>query len=456
MLYSKLFTKTSKDIPSDENCKNAKLLIQAGFVDKTMAGVYAFLPLGLKVLNKIENIVRNNLNQIGGQEILMPSLSPKDNWTITKRWKEIPEYFCLPSQSGTEYRLNPTHEEVVSPLISKLVSTYKDLPKYEPKTSTYPLSVYQIQTKFRDELRSKSGLLRGREFRMKDMYDFHPTKESQEEYFELITKTYHKIFQEIGLKSYAVDASGGDFSDKFSREFQAVCPAGEDVIMYSKSTGFACNQEVFEESKAKWIKSGKDWVEDIETATAAEIGNIFDLGQKWVKAFEINYTDQHNQKQYPYMGCHGIGTSRCMAVVAEIYNDEKGLKWPESITPFEYHLITNLNSNETEEVNSQILDIASRIYKGLIVVEKHQEQFELRDLTSYLDPSLNIDISKYIKNNENVFWDDRAEVSLGYKLKDADLMGMPYQLVVSKRSLEQGGIELITRATGHSQILKIA
>ena len=223
MYFTKLFTKTTKDIPSDETSKNGQLLIRAGYVSKTMAGVYSYLPLGLRLLNNIENIVRKNLNEIGGQEILMSSLSPKESWEKTKRWTEIPEYFILPSQSKAEYRLNPTHEEVVSPIMAQLINSYKDLPEYSPTTSTMPLAVYQIQNKFRDELRTKAGLMRGREFRMKDMYDFHQTKKSQDEYFELITQTYHKIYAEMGLKSYSVNASGGVFSEKFSREFQVLC-----------------------------------------------------------------------------------------------------------------------------------------------------------------------------------------------------------------------------------------
>jgi prolyl-tRNA synthetase len=427
MLYSKLFTKTTKDIPADETSKNAQLLIRAGFIHKTMAGVYAYLPLGLRVLNNIENIVRNNLNQIGGQEILMNSIHPKSNWETTGRWDKVDVLFKLSSQTNTEYALAPTHEEQVSPLIKQFISSYKDLPEFDLEKGVMPLAVYQIQTKYRDELRAKSGLLRGREFRMKDMYDFHKTKELQEQYFELVTKTYISIYDQIGLKAYIVDASGGDFSDKFSREFQVICDAGEDVIKYSESTNFACNVEVFEDVQ----KSGKEIPNDIKEAKSAEVGNIFDLGQKFIKAFDIGFTDQNNTKEMPWMGCHGIGTSRCMAVVAEIYSDEKGLKWPESVAPFKYQMITNISPKDEPKINEQILSLAQSIYDG----ESEAEVL-------------------FEANSETVLWDDRSGAGFGEKMKDADLIGCPWQIVISKRSLEAGGIEIKNRESGVSYILE--
>lgn len=428
MLYSKLFTKTTKEVSSDETSKNAQLLIQAGYIHKTMAGVYAFLPLGLRVLNNIENIVRENLNQIGGQEILMNGIQPKANWDKTGRWNTVDVLFKLSSQTNTEYALAPTHEEQISPLIKQYISSYKDLPDFDEENGVMPLAVYQIQTKYRDELRAKSGLLRGREFRMKDMYDFHKTKESQEAYFEYITQTYITIYNQMGLKVYIVDASGGNFSDKLSREFQVICDAGEDLIKYSETTNFACNIEVFEDIKA----SGKEIPVDIQEAKSAEVGNIFDLGQKWVKAFDTSYTDKNNKKELPWMGCHGIGTSRCMAVIAEIYSDENGLKWPESVAPFKYQMITNVNHKDDQKINSQIVKIAQSIYQG---------ESEAEDL--------------FEANPETVLWDDRESVGFGEKLKDADLIGCPLQIIVSKRSLEQGGVELKNRYTGDSNIIQI-
>jgi len=576
MKLSKNFSKTKRENSSEENSKNGQLLVKAGYVSKTMAGVYNYLPLGLRLLNNIENIVRKNLNSIGGQEMLMSSLSPKENWEKTNRWTEIPEYFVLPSQSKTEYRLNPTHEEVVSPIMAELINSYKDLPEYSMKGSNMPLSVYQIQTKFRDELRTKAGLMRGREFRMKDMYDFHPTKQSQDEYFELITQTYHNIYAEMGLKSYSVNASGGVFSEKFSREFQVLCEAGEDWVFLDEKLGLAFNQEVApclapvfnysneieaerqdhyldgvigvealykelnipvtkttktlfyqdnqhnlivavvrgdrtvsEEKLQKlygkslslasaetvmkhtgseigyaglvnlpkdctlYIDNSVEKLKNFETGTnktgyhsvnicfgrdvalpsqfydikeaiegdvnpesgnvytvakGAEVGNIFDLGQKWVKAFEISYLDRNGKKQYPFMGCHGIGTSRCLGVIAEIYSDEKGLKLPESVAPFKIHLITNFKENDDEALKSKIRNLANQIYSGQL------QEIELE--------GQKISIQK-----DQVLWDDRMGVSIGEKFKDADLIGCPYQVVITSRSIEStpNGIEVKKR-----------
>lgn len=596
MLYSKLFTKTSRDYPSDEVSRNAQLLIRAGFIHKTMAGVYSFLPLGLKVLRNIENIVRDEMNKIGGQEILMSSLSPKESWKITNRW-EIPEYFKLPSQTNDDYRLNPTHEELISPIVASFVNSYKDLSDYSLENNTFPLSVYQIQTKFRDEIRAKAGIMRGREFRMKDMYDFHQTKESQDNFFERVTETYFKIFKQIGLNAYKVNASGGAFSEKFSREFQVECQAGEDwlyidqsvsevynqevapclanVIDYTneiekskedvylesiigvnnllkslnieitrstktlfyidtneqfivavvrsdrnvsdeklqkihgKSLAFASEEFIFDKTGAKIGYAGiinlpKDaivyyddslkYLKNFETGTnktyyhsinvcfgrdleypaklydikeavegdvnpntgnkyivkkGSEVGNIFDLGQKWVKAFNIKYADKNNVTQYPYMGCHGIGTSRCMGVIAEIYSDEKGLKWPKSVSPFEIHLITNLDKND-EIINQRILDLAQKFHTGRLRLLDNQT---IANYDNQADKD-KLSLSEWSRHIE-VFWDDRLKNNLGEKLKDADLIGIPTQIIISKRSLENGGVEVIDRAGGETQIIKI-
>jgi prolyl-tRNA synthetase len=427
MLYSKLFTKTTKDIPSDETSKNAQLLIRAGFIHKTMAGVYSYLPLGLRVLNNIENIVRKYIVSIGGQEITMNSLHSKSWWDQTGRWDSVDVLFKVPSQTKTEYALAPTHEEQISPIMKQYISSYKDLPVFDLDNGVYPLAVYQVQTKFRDELRAKAGLMRGREFRMKDLYDFHRTKEAQDAYFQLMTYTYLNIYEEMGLKAYAVDASGGDFSDKFSREFQVVCEAGEDVIKYSESTGYACNTEVYDEVRL----TKDDLPNDLKEAKSAEVGNIFDLGQKWVKAFDITYTDEQNQKQYPWMGCHGIGTSRCMGVIAEIYSDEKGLKWPENVAPFTFQMITNINQKDGEEMNARILKLAKQIYDG---------ECEAEEL--------------FNANPETVLWDERT-ASFGEKMSDAELIGCPWHIIITKRSLEQGGVELKNRANGESRVIEM-
>lgn len=421
MRLSKSFFKTTKTLPAEETSLNAQLLIKAGFVHKTMAGVYAYLPLGLRVLEKIETTVRTRLNRIGAQEVLLNSLHPKQWWAQTGRWDEVDVLFKLKSQTEQEYGLAPTHEEQISPLMSQFITSYKDLPEYNPDTGQFPLAVYQIQTKFRDELRSKAGLMRGREFRMKDLYDFHRTKESQAAYFETMTKTYLQIFEEMGLEAYAVDASGGDFSDKFSREFQVVCAAGEDAIKFSPTTGFASNEEVYAEAVAKL----ETVPADIQTAKSAEVGNIFDLGDKWTKAFGITYQGEDNQPHHPTMGCHGIGTSRCLGVIAENYNDEAGLKWPVNVAPYRYHLVTHTSSKNQAEA-AQILELAARIYAGEVSLNGH-------DLPT-----------------GEILWDDREGVGMGQKLKDADLIGCPYQLILSPRTLADAQLEWKVRGTGET------
>ena len=426
MRLSQSFTKTTKDISAEETSLNAQLLIKAGFVHKTMAGVYAYLPLGLRVLEKVEGIVRKHMNSIGGQELLLNSLHPKQWWDTTNRWDEVDVLFKLNSQTDQQYGLAPTHEEQISPLISQYITSYKDLPGYDPETEQYPLAVYQIQTKFRDELRSKAGLMRGREFRMKDLYDFHRTKESQEAYFEKMTEVYLDIYREMGLQAYAVDASGGDFSDKFSREFQVVCAAGEDVIKFSESTGFASNEEVYPEAVAKL----DEVPHDIQTAKSAEVGNIFDLGDKWTRAFNITYQGEDNQAHYPTMGCHGIGTSRCIGVIAENHNDEAGLKWPEHVAPYRYHLVTHTNPKNPEE-SEAIMDFAARLYAGEVALGEHAPQAG------------------------DILWDDRGSIGMGAKLKDADLIGCPHQLILSPRTLQDQEIEYKSRATGVSKRLRL-
>jgi prolyl-tRNA synthetase len=425
MRYSNLFSKTSNDLPAEEMSKNAQLLIKAGFVHKTMAGVYSYLPLGLRVLNKIENIVRQNMIAIGSQEIFMNSLHPKKWWQDTNRWDNVDVLFKLNSQTSTEYALACSHEEQVTPIMKQFIKSFKDLPITDVKNGIWPLSVFQIQTKFRDELRSKSGLLRGREFRMKDMYDFHQNQESLQAYYEEVKKAYLKSFSQMGLDAYIVQASGGMFTENLSHEFQVICSAGEDEIVYSPTTGFACNVEVLEE-----LKSGQKIPDDLQKGISAEVGNIFQFGDKYTKNFGVTFTDQDNKQRIPVAGAHGIGTSRCMAVIAELYNDKNGLIWPESVTPFNFYLITNLESySKDSSLNEKITKIAREVYSGSNALTRN-----------FMD---------------DVLWDDRMGVSIGKKLTDADLIGIPWQIVISKKSLENGGIELINRKTKESKIVFI-
>ena len=781
MKLSQNFTRTSREAPADEISKNAQLLIRAGYIHKAMPGVYAYLPLGLRMLNKIENIVRNNMNSIGGQEILMNSLHPKEWWLKANRWDNVDILFKVQSQTNNEYAIACSHEEQVVPIAMSYFKSYKDLPNYSKllfsyteddtieyiereavhliihnlKTnkylltdfgdnlqpyfhpigggmdkgetifqtakremleetgfefdkldnwqyvgrvqnqykgvranqkgnnynlmshvivvstdqikdsfsdvdndsfvsrwfdyeeiegkvlpgfqkiikdhksgnlhSTFPLCVYQIQTKFRDEIRAKSGLLRGREFRMKDMYDFHTNKESQDNYYELVKATYYKIYTELGLKSYATTASGGIFTTNISHEFQVECSAGEDWIYQDSVSGEVFNEEMapcqaqlvdytseiaqvmedhflpgiigvdaltnhfgiektrttktifFEDPKGQMIvacvrgdrdvnesklmnitglmltlatektvlentgcgigyagiinlpsdvevfyDSSLEGLKNFETGTnrqgyhttnvcfgrdlpypsqfvdisnvqttdtnpltggsynklkTAEVGNIFKLDDKYTKAFGATYMDENGKPAIPLMNCHGIGTSRCMAIIAELYSDEKGLALPSQVAPFEIHLITHINPKDETEINNQILDIANRIYSGelQLISQVTQNNPHVQGVATQetgvhftLLDTLNIDqLLSFAKENssfnlndlsgkEQILWDDRmGKISIGEKLKDADLIGCPVQIIISKKSLENGGLEVIVRSTGDKFMVRI-
>jgi len=379
MRQSQLFVRTSKTSPKDEETVNAKLLTRAGYVEKLMAGVYNYLPLGLRVLRKIEQIVREEMNAIGGQEILMAMLHPKEIWEKTGQWKKLDVLFELESRTGKEYALGQSEEEVVSPLVMKRVSTYQDL----------PLAAYQIHWKFRDELRSKSGLLRGREFFMKDMYSFHEDQKDFERFYEIVKQAYLKVFQRAGLVAKVTEASGGAFSEKISYEFMVLTDAGEDDILYCDTCEFCVNVEIAKQKeKDKCPKCGKG---KLARATASEVGNVFDLGQKYGKDFDLKFVGRDGSREYPVMGCYGIGISRLMGVIVERFNDEKGILWPESVAPFQIHLI-DLKGASAEPVYDELT-----------------------------------------KQGIEVFYDDR-DASAGEKFADADLLGIPWRAVVSPKT----------------------
>ena len=408
MLQSKLFSKTSKEAPKEEPSLNARFLEQAGYIQKVLAGVYTFLPLGTKVLHKIENIVREEINKIS-QEIFMPALQPKENWIQTQRWHSVDVLFKLKSEHGFEYALGATHEEIVAPAAKKIISSYRDL----------PLAVYQIQTKFRDELRAKSGLMRGREFRMKDLYSFHADENDLEKYYELVQKVYFKVFKRFGLKALLTEASGGAFS-KYSHEFQVEVPSGEDQIFVCKNCGLAKNKEVYSGAQEVCSSCGKsDWRE----TNASEVGNIFKLKTKFTEPFEVAYLDKDGQKKPVIMGCYGIGTSRLMGVIAEMYNDQNGLIWPEEVAPFKVHLIA-LQSKDSK-VQKAINTAANKLYKDLQ------------------------------KAGVEVLFDDRNE-SAGVKFKDSDLIGIPYRLVISEKTLAKKSVELKQRNSQKQKLVPIS
>ncbi len=379
MLYSKLFGKTIKEAPRDEISVNAKLLIRAGFIRKELAGVYNFLPLGLRVLEKIAGVVREEMNNAGGQELLLSTLQNKDNWEKTGRWESFDALFKLASRFEKEYALGPTHEEVLVPLMPEFINSYRDLPIY----------VYQIQNKFRDEARAKAGLLRGREFLMKDLYSFHTDEKDLMDYYEKMKKVYMKTFKRLGLLAIETKASGGTFSD-FSHEYQVICESGEDEIIYCPGGDFSENVEITKVSEGKQCDLGHGHLKRVKTI---EVGNIFPLRDKFSKAFNLTYKDGKGKDKYVEMGCYGIGISRVMGAIAEVCHDDKGIVWPRAVSPFDCHLL----------VLGAAKDKGDTIYKNLI------------------------------EAGIDVLCDDREDISAGEKFADADLIGIPIRLVVSEK-----------------------
>ncbi len=394
MLQSKLFPQTQKEAPKDEVSANAKLLTRAGFIDKLMAGVYTYLPLGFRVLKKIENIIREEMNGAGGVEILMPALQPKENWEKTGRWDNYDTLFKFVSHySKTELAIGPTHEEIISPLVKKFNLSYKDLPLY----------FFQIQDKFRDEKRVKSGILRGREFIMKDLYSFHADENDLNDYYEKMKVHYKNIFDKCGIgdRTYITFASGGTFS-KYSHEFQTITEAGEDKIFLCEKCRVAVNAEITKEQPVCPECGGKNLKEE----KAIEVGNIFKLKTKYSEPFGLKYTDKNGQKNDIIMGCYGIGLGRLMGAVAEVNHDEKGIIWPESIAPFKVHLLAL--GGPTAKGRSD------RLYSDLQ------------------------------KQGIEVLYDDR-DISAGEKFADADLIGIPYRVVISEKTVAQNKVELKRR-----------
>lgn len=401
MKVSQLFTKTLKQAPADEVAKNAQLLIRAGFVYKEMAGVYAYLPLGLRVLEKIKAIVREEMNSIGSNELIMTSLQRKDVWESTTRWSDdvVDIWFKTRLKDDTELGLGWSHEEPIVDMFRNYINSYKSL----------PVSVYQFQTKLRNELRAKSGIMRGREFVMKDMYSAHATADDLEKYYNDAIEAYNRVYDRLGIgdDTYVTFASGGAFT-KFSHEFQTICDAGEDVIYLHRGKNIAINEEVIEDAIAD-LGIDKSELEQVKTA---EVGNIFNFGTQKTDEMGLYYTDSDGSKKSLYLGSYGIGVTRVMGVIAEKMSDEKGLVWPESIAPFKVYLVSIGN----------VSDEASAIY----------EELQARGV--------------------EVLFDDRDERP-GAKFADAELMGIPYRLTVSERLLAEGNLELSVRATGESVVL---
>ena len=402
MLQSKLFTKTRREAPKDEVSKNAQLLIRAGYVHKEMAGVYSYLPLGRRVLEKIEAVVRDEMDKIGGQEVRMATLHPSEPWKQTGAWDNVDVVFKILSRTEKEYTVGQSEEEIVTPIASEYVASYKDL----------PVAIYQIGQKYRDELRAKSGIMRGREFTMKDMYSFHESQEDFDAFYQAAKDAYLHVYERLGLVAKATEASGGAFTKKLSYEFMVLTDAGEDDILYCNQCSYCVNVEITKEKEGdactRCAGGGM-----LARATASEVGNIFDLGTKYSKDFNFTYKNREGKEEHPIMGCFGIGITRLMGVIVEALSDEKGIVWPDAVAPFRVHLVELSNGNE--DVKKE----AAEVYRELG------------------------------EAGVEVLWDDR-DARAGEKFADSDLLGIPLRIVVSEKTLAAGKFECVERASGHT------
>ena len=402
MRLSKNFTRTIKQAPADEVARNAQLLIRAGYVHKTMAGVYSYLPLGLKVVENIKQIVREEMNKIDSQELVMSTLQRKETWQETGRWSDelVDVWFKSHLQDGTEVGFGWTHEEPIVDLLRNYLKSYKDL----------PISVYQFQNKLRNELRAKSGIMRGREFVMKDMYSVHASKEDLDNYYNAAIEAYKRCYDRFGIgdETYVTFASGGAFT-KFSHEFQTICDAGEDYIYLHRGKNIAVNEEVLDDA-VKELGIDRSELERVKTA---EVGNIFNFGTQKSEEMRLVFTDAEGVEQYAYMGSYGIGITRVMGVIVEKFADDKGLVWPENIAPAKVYLV---------QIGSQSRSAADELYQKL--------------------QSAGVE----------TIYDDRDERP-GVKFADAELLGIPYRVTVSDRLLDDGKWEVSTRQTGEQRLL---
>ncbi len=401
MRQSKLFTKTRKEIPADEASKNAQLLIRAGFVHKEMAGVYAYLPLGMRVIEKIKTIVRIEMDAIGGQELIMTTLQRKELWETTDRWddEKVDVWFKSELKAGGEVGFGWSHEEPIGEMMKNYITSYKDL----------PIFVYQFQTKLRNELRAKSGVMRGREFVMKDMYSFCVGEEDHTTFYNETIEAYKRVYARLGLANdtFVTFASGGAFT-QFSHEFQTICEAGEDVIYINRARNIAINEEVLTDETLASLEITRD---DLTKVKTAEVGNIFNFGRQKASDLNLNYKNDAGEEVAVWMGSYGIGVTRLVGVLVEKFADEKGMVWPASVAPYLVHLVA-LNTDD-----ASVRDFAEGVYADL--KEKGVE----------------------------VLYDDR-DARAGEKFADSDLTGLPYRVVVSKKTIEEGCFEVVTRATG--------
>lgn len=406
MKVSQLFTKTRKQAPADETAKNAQLLIRAGFVYKVMAGVYAYTPLGLRVLENIKQIVREEMNAVNGQELIMTNLQRKETWETTTRWSDdiVDVWFKTKLKDETEVGLAWSHEEAIMEMMQQYVESYKDL----------PTSVYQFQTKLRNELRAKSGIMRGREFVMKDMYSLHNSSEDLDEYYEKVKQAYLRVYDRLGLgeDTYVTFASGGAFT-KFSHEFQTICDAGEDILYLHREKKIAVNEEVLDDAVAEL---GIDKSE-LEKVKSAEVGNIFNFGTEKSEQMGIYVTGADGKEQPIYLASYGIGITRVMGVIVEKFADEHGIVWPDNVAPYKLYLV---RIGQSDEVVAE----ADKLYQTL------------RD------------------KGVEVLYDDR-DARPGEKFADADLLGIPHRVVVSEKTMQAGKLEYKARAEATSEAIEV-
>jgi prolyl-tRNA synthetase len=406
MRQSQLFTRTRKEAPKDEVSKNAQLLIRAGFIHKEMAGVYAYLPLGLRVVDKIKQIVREEMNAIQGQELIMTALQRKELWESTGRWDDsvVDVWFKSELKAGGEVGFGWSHEEPIGEMMKGFITSYKDL----------PVSVYQFQTKLRNEMRAKSGIMRGREFVMKDMYSFAADEASHLAYYESTKPAYMRVFERLGIgpDTFVTFAAGGAFT-KYSHEFQTICETGEDVTYINREKGIAINEEVLNDETLANLGVSRDSLEKVNTA---EVGNIFNFGQQKATDLGLMVKDSEGKDIPVWMGSYGIGVTRLMGVLVEKFADEKGIVWPRSVAPFQVHLVSLAGGN------ADVQKEADRYYEMLE------------------------------ENGIEVFYDDR-DLRAGEKFADAELIGIPVRLVVSEKTMAAGGVEMALRTNGKGTLV---
>ncbi len=413
MKQSQLFTRATKEIPAGEQAKNAQLLIRSGYVHKDMAGVYSYLPLGLRVLNNVMQIIREEMNAIGGQELFLTALQGQDVWQTTDRWSDEASdvWFRTELKNGTKLGLGWTHEEPITNLMKNHIRSYRDL----------PAAAYQFQTKFRNELRAKSGIMRSREFIMKDLYSFSLNKDQHDAFYEESKQAYLNVFDRCGIgeKTYVTFASGGAFS-KYSHEFQTETDAGEDTIYIDEEKRIAVNEEVMHDEVLEQLGLSRDTLRETK---AVEVGNIFTLGTRFSEPLDLKYIDENGEPQFVFMGSYGIGPGRLMGTIAELLSDERGLVWPKSVAPFAVHLVSLESKDET--IQARIENTSEELYTNLI------------------------------QSGIEVLWDDRNGISPGARFGESDLLGIPLRIVISEKTLTEDSAEWKERSEKEMRLVKL-